>query len=708
MIKNTISLIYILIFIPIQQDFSQLSGQNLNELNKLAMEESERGYISETIKLLKRSISEYDNPDSYFELAKIYSEQNTVESRVKARKFIQKAIWKEPNNIEYRLLQAKLMESFGRNLAFKYYEDIIKIDDKCTEALINLGRIEEEEYNEYINSVLQVEDDPALSFDSFAIEDFIKAERFYNSAIKSDSSCVFAYIHLANMYEDIGKHEKGIIYLKKVIDIDPDNEQASLLLGLYYYKNSQMDSSSSAYNAAFGLMNTEEKNDLKIKSALFLIQNKLTNKSKDISDTEIENRVNNFWKVSDPLFLTDYNERLLEHYSRVTYSNLKFSIDKLGLSGWNSDRGETVIRYGEPIKRVRYRPYINAGGRTKLMLKTDFWYYKDKVLGFVDETWNENYRFSSPRPGSRHVSQFPGDADFFMNDLRRTDPESYEPKFEGPVIQVPFNIVQFKNLEKDSSIATRVYINYALTSDEMLTPENSYPLSHKYGIFLIKEDSEVETLKKKHMNDLDYKRDLKIGLFEEYRINSVSVDLPSDSGVLAFEIIRDTDNGVFANRTNLKIKKFNSTKLDISDIILASDVNESNNLAIKRGNLNLLPNPLNTFSTINRIYIYFEVYNLTSDDSGISNFEQRITISKIDEHSGLGNFFNSLLGVIGLGEDENTLTLTTEYQSYDKDTPVYLQLDMSKYEKGDYKINIEIEDLAVGSVVNSQTLLRWK
>ncbi|MCW9096427.1 MAG: hypothetical protein OQJ93_03480, partial [Ignavibacteriaceae bacterium] len=65
-------------------------------------------------------------------------------------------------------------------------------------------------------------------------------------------------------------------------------------------------------------------------------------------------------------------------------------------------------------------------------------------------------------------------------------------------------------------------------------------------------------------------------------------------------------------------------------------------------------------------------------------------------------------GVIGLGEAENTLTLTTEYQSYEKDTPVYLQLDMSKYEKGKYKINIEIEDLAVGSVVNSQTLLRWK
>ncbi|MCK7529463.1 MAG: hypothetical protein MZV64_73880 [Ignavibacteriales bacterium] len=45
-------------------------------------------------------------------------------------------------------------------------------------ALLNLGRIKEEEFYEYNNSVLQVESDPALSFNVFAIEEFIKAERF--------------------------------------------------------------------------------------------------------------------------------------------------------------------------------------------------------------------------------------------------------------------------------------------------------------------------------------------------------------------------------------------------------------------------------------------------------------------------------------------------------------------------------------------------
>ena len=708
MLKKIISLIYFLTFIPTQHIFSQLSNQNLNQLNNLVYEESKKGNVSEAIKLLQLSISANDNPDSYFELAKIYLEQNTVESRAKARKYIQKAIWKKPKNIEYRLLQAKLMESIGRNFAFQFYEDIINIDSNCTEALINLGRIEEEEYYEYINSVLQVEDDPALSFDSFAIEDFIKAERFFNNAIKSDSSCIYAYTHLATMFEDIGKTEKGISYLKKVIELDPSNKEAFLLLGLFYYKTSQLDSSCSAYKTAFGLMNEEEMNDIKYKSALFLMENQLHKNLKDSSEIEIEKTVNNFWNVSDPLFLTEYNERLLEHYSRVTYSNLKFSIDKLDISGWDSDRGETVIRYGEPVYRIRHRPYINAGGRTELMLKTDFWYYKDKVLGFVDESWNENYRFSTPKPGSRHISQFPGDADFFMDDLRRTEPETYEPKFEGPIIQVPFNIVQFKDLDKDSSSTTQVCINYALNSNKMPNPENRYPLAHKYGVFFVKQDSEIEKLQKKHINDLDYKNDLKIGLFEDYKINSLSVDLPPDSGVLAFEIITDADNGVFTNRTKFKIKKFSNSKLDMSDIVLASDVDESNDLVIKRRDLNLLPNPLNTFTAINPIYIYFEVYNLSADDSGLSNFEQRITITKIDENTGLGDLINSVLGVIGLGKDENRLTLTNEYQSYEKNSPVYLQLDMSKYEKGNYKINIEIEDLQNGSLVNSQTILKWQ
>lgn len=708
MIKNLTTLFYSLLFIPILLGFSQLPTQGLDEYYNSAITETSRGNISEAIKLFNKSITEFENPESYFELAKIYFEQNTVESRTRARDLIQKAIWKKPASINYRLLQAELMESFSRNLAFKFYEDIINIDPDCAEALFNLGRIKEEEYYEYINSVIKVESDPELSFDDFAFEDFIKAERYFKKTIKTDSSFTDAYIHLACMYEDIGEPSKGILYLKRLIEIEPENKDANLLLGLLYYKTLQIDSSSSAYTKALNLMNTKEKNDFKFQSASFLLQNKLSDKFKKITETEIEKTVNNFWQVSDPLFLTDYNERLLEHFSRVAYSNLKFSVDELEISGWDSDRGETVIRYGEPLKRVRYRPYINAGGRTKLMLKTDFWYYKDKVLGFVDEYWTENYRFSSPRNGSRHQSQFPGDADFFMNDLRRNSPEFYEPKFQGPVIDVPFNIAQFKNIEDDQNSETQVYISYALSSGKTITPDNKYPNSHKYGIFFYKDDSPIETKKLNRLLDLNYKRDLNLSLHEKYKVNSLQTDLPSDSGTLAFELIRDIDQGVFANRTKIRIKEFDKTELSMSDIILASDIDKNDDLAIKRKDLKILPNPLNMFTSINQIFIYYEVYNLNSDKSGTSTFEQRIKISKIDEENDIGDILNSVLGFIGLSEAEDQITLSTKYQSYEKNAQVYLQVDMNKYDKGDYNLVVEVEDLSDGSIVSEQTILRWR
>ena len=701
-------LILVLIFTVYQLVFAQLSLQKPVDYYSLAIEESNKGNLPEAIKLFKLSISEYDNPDSYFELAKIYYKKNTVESRVKARELIQKAIWKDPNNVEYRLLQAELMECFSRNLAYKYYEEILDIDKNCTTALFNLGRIKEEEFYEYNNSVLQVESDPALSFNVFAIEEFIKAERFLKSAIKSDSACIDAYIHLAKLYEEIDEPAKGIHYLKKVNDYDPENKETALLLGIFYYKTSRLDSAYFAYERAINMMDQNEKKEFKYLSASFLTENKIIENSDHNYKPEEDKVVDNFWKISDPLFLTKYNERLLEHYSRVSYSNLKFSVDELELKGWNTDRGETVIRYGEPLKKIRYRPYINAGGRTQLMLKTDFWYYKDKVLGFVDEYWNENFQFSTPRPGSRHLSQFPGDADFFMNDLRRTEPESYEPRFEGPAINVPFQIVQFKDIENDSVSTTQVYFNYALYSEKNMNYKNRNSLAHRYGIFFIKGDSEVESKKISRISDLDYRRELKLGLNEIYKVNSVLVNALPDSGILALEIIRDSDKGTFSKRTNFAIKKFNQTELDISDIILASVVDKEHSRAIKRNNLNLLPNPINTFTAINDIYIYYEVYNLVPNESGSAEFMQRITISQINEHSGMENFLNSLLGVIGLGDKEEVLTLETKYQSFEKNSPVYLQLDMSKYEKGDYNINIEIEDLSTGDVASSQTILRWK
>ncbi|MCK7529462.1 MAG: GWxTD domain-containing protein [Ignavibacteriales bacterium] len=91
-----------------------------------------------------------------------------------------------------------------------------------------------------------------------------------------------------------------------------------------------MDSAYFAYERAINMMDQNEK-EFKYLSASFLTENKIIESAVHNYKPEEDKAVDNFWKISDPLFLTKYNERLLEHYSRVSYSNLKFSVDELEL-----------------------------------------------------------------------------------------------------------------------------------------------------------------------------------------------------------------------------------------------------------------------------------------------------------------------------------------------------------------------------------------
>ncbi|HEX8385436.1 MAG TPA: GWxTD domain-containing protein [Rubricoccaceae bacterium] len=81
-----------------------------------------------------------------------------------------------------------------------------------------------------------------------------------------------------------------------------------------------------------------------------------------------------FWTRRDPTPGTARNERMEEYYYRVAYANERYS--RLRDSGWNTDRGEVYIRFGEP-DFVEEHPF-NYG--------TDpyqIWYYNGQGRRFI-------------------------------------------------------------------------------------------------------------------------------------------------------------------------------------------------------------------------------------------------------------------------------------------------------------------------------------
>ena len=129
---------------------------------------------------------------------------------------------------------------------------------------------------------------------------------------------------------------------------------------------------------------------------------------------------------------------------------------------------------------------------------------------------------------------------------------------------------------------------------------------------------------------------------------------------------------------------------------------------ITRRSINILPNPISSFSSKDKIFIYYEIYNLTPDSNEVYNVEQKLTIRKKDDISGISKALNSLLNIFSLGKDEQQVTLTTQYQFKEKSPQVNFQLDMNKYEPGEYLLSLAIKDINSGIEIKNEKTLTWK
>jgi GWxTD domain-containing protein len=96
-----------------------------------------------------------------------------------------------------------------------------------------------------------------------------------------------------------------------------------------------------------------------------------------------------FWDRRDPSPGTRRNERMEEYYYRVAYANEQYG--RMRDAGWNTDRGEVFIRFGEP-DMVERHPF-NYGTKPY-----EIWYYNrhGRRFIFVDETGMGDYELLIP------------------------------------------------------------------------------------------------------------------------------------------------------------------------------------------------------------------------------------------------------------------------------------------------------------------------
>ena len=275
--------------------------------------------------LFKKSISEKENAPAEYELAKILVSKNSIEARNEARDLMTRAIFADPNNIKYHLLMADLWEYISDELASIEYENILKIDSTNIIALLQLGKMKEKHFEEYNNSfLLDDPSNPMLNFYKLSEKYFGEAKSYFEKVLSVDSLNSQAILHLSFLNDDIKKPEKALPLLEKLVKYCPEDKGARLCLGVMYYKTSNLQGSYIEYQEALKLMDVNERMDFTFNSVKELIEPLFGGKMENYSDKELQNLINSYWTVKNPLFMSKYNARLLEHYTSVAEANLHF------------------------------------------------------------------------------------------------------------------------------------------------------------------------------------------------------------------------------------------------------------------------------------------------------------------------------------------------------------------------------------------------
>ncbi len=602
--------------------------------------EQQVGQVSreESIKAFEEIVSkEKDYAPAYNELAKLYLQINTVNDRQRAAQMILKAIMIDPNNPEYRLTRGKIWWAQGfRSRALNQYGDVSEKEPDNTEALDGGGMY-------WVYDFLTQKDrrsqHHSKDFKLFAQEAKREAEQFLRKSMQLDATNQKPYYLLGILYFEDEDWSTFQALIQDLHSQYPDDKNALLLCGLAAYQLGEFNESHEYYQRAYDLMSLEERELLE---SIDLLVPKEDHASRDTTQTiDALLKREMFWKSQDPLYLSDFNERKMEHFGRMAYSNLRFRRFSDDVEGWQTDMGKTYIKFGRYRRRMSMYKFAEG--------IIEFWYYEKfqfKFCGSGADRWGfcggswygitqrqsevsafEDYRegidFATRRTNFSRIPSTLKEASHHT--FRKTAQRFVDPYLKRKYT-LPYQVAAFE--DRDS---VRVELSYMIPKDRLEANPETDEVSFWDGVFLFDENWQ---------NVYNYRKAVSFALppplpaenaaarhRNDHLLVSRLVSVPQGSYHFSVELLDQTSGAIGIARDEEQYV-YDDETFHLSDLLVGSDIQARNALPEGRGDLLITPNPVRTFSQSESIFIYLELYDLKRDDFGSTQYEISYTIGK--------------------------------------------------------------------------------
>ncbi len=639
----------------------------------------ENGKRDSAISHLKKSISlNRKQAKAYNQLALIYMDDGTVHGRFKATFEMERALKLEPDNPEFRYNYALLNLKKGLTFeAKRQFRKILEADPYHAMCYFHLASLEEENVMHYKNMIsIDPTMDGIIFMQSFAKEAQQKAADYYKQAISANPEFSDVYYRLALLLFEFNEFNEMIQLLESAVKIMPEDKNCRLFLGFAYQRIQRFDDAEREYNIAKSLMRPAEVRIIESIKPI-LSSAALQYLSESFLKTDSAAVLEKFWKSKDPFYLTEFNERKLEHFSRMAYANLRFSFPEKGIEGWQTDRGKVFIRYGNPKYKYRTRPYIGThvgGTRNPLHHSKEYWIYDDFHFIFEDQYLSRNYSFAwedGNQPDFKYVYE----------EMIQDIPDHYRVFPDSNMFQVPLEIAAFKGSEG----ITELEINYAIPSEHINLAQKKYELNQ--GLFFF--DDSWETVLK-NIRKLNNYEIIEINN-RRYGMDGVQARLQPGNYHFALEFMDTNSRESASIHKEVVVDTFLTDQFQMSDVLFAHALEPPVfDRPTTRADFRIIPNPLRTYETGKPIPIYFEIYNLSPGHSGASRYtiEYKVGLDS-DAIPGWRKFLTSLKFIKKQGQ----VTSRYEYAGDSEKELQFQNLSLPAELVGEVKLIIEVTDL---------------
>ena len=660
------------------------SETTIDALFQNAMEQVGKVSRKESIKAFKEIVSKDRNyAPAYNELAKLHLLDHSVNGRQRAMRMIQQAISSDPNNAEYQLTRGKIWwtQSFRfralnqfKNVMKKHpenadvlnsigmfwvYDFLSQKDRRAAHHSMDMGSSVKDEMGSSIKDFKRMAMRPKIKdFKIFAEEARQEAIPILRKSIELDGTNQQPYYLLGILYFEDENWNAFQTLMQDLYAQYPDDKNALLFCGFAAYQIGEFDESHEYYQRALDLMRVEERELLESIDLLVSEEDHASRDTTQTIDALLEREM--FWKRQDPLYLSDFNERKMEHFGRIAYSNLRFRRFSDDVEGWQTDMGKTYIKFGRYRRRVTTNKGTWDSEEVLDAAMMEFWYYENfqfQFCGTTDDIWH----FCGGSWIDGAASQVPAvetsgftikkridDDDFRTRPytMRRKPPAFFAPRtlteashhifrkiaqrFVDPYLNrkytLPYQIAAFE--ERDS---VRVELSYMIPKDRLTENYETGKVSFWDGVFFFDQQwNDMYNDRQSRTFTLSPQKSASNAAAQhrnDHLLVSRKVSVPQGRYHFSVEFL-DQTSGLIGVARDENPFVYDRENFRLSDLLVGNDIQTKKALPESRDDLLITPNPVRTFSPSEPVFIYLELYDLQRDDFGSTQYEISYTIGK--------------------------------------------------------------------------------